>query len=69
MAIAVAGFLCSLRITRVPPSGAAQPFRVNPDSEVVVGTRHLLHDRPLWLVVLGVAFFWSLGALLKPDLR
>ena len=68
MAIAVAGFLASLRITRVPPSGASQPFRVNPYSEVVEGTRHLLADRPLWLAVLGVAFFWSLGALLKPDL-
>jgi acyl-[acyl-carrier-protein]-phospholipid O-acyltransferase/long-chain-fatty-acid--[acyl-carrier-protein] ligase len=68
MAIAVAGFLTSLRITRVPPSGASQPFRVNPYSEVVEGTRHLLRDRPLWLAVLGVAYFWSLGALLKPDL-
>ncbi|MBZ5625690.1 MAG: MFS transporter [Acidobacteriia bacterium] len=68
MAIAVTGFLTSLRITRVPPSGASQPFRVNPYSEVVEGTKHLVHDRPLWLAVLGVAFFWSLGALLKPDL-
>ncbi len=68
MGIAVAGFLASLLITKVPPSGATQPFRVNPYSEVVVGTRHLLHDRPLWLAVLGVAFFWSLGAMLKPDL-
>ena len=68
MAIAGAGFLTSLRITRVPPSGASQPFRLNPYSEVVKGTRNLLQDRPLWLAVLGVAFFWSLGALLKPDL-
>ncbi|HTS31902.1 MAG TPA: acyl-[ACP]--phospholipid O-acyltransferase [Bryobacteraceae bacterium] len=68
MAIALVGFLTSLRITRVAPSGATQKFRVNPYSEVVEGTRHLLHDRPLWLAVLGVAFFWSLGALLKPNL-
>ncbi|HLK64385.1 MAG TPA: acyl-[ACP]--phospholipid O-acyltransferase [Bryobacteraceae bacterium] len=68
MAVAIIGFLTSLRITRVPPSGATQKFRLNPYSEVVEGTRHLLHDRPLWLAVLGVAFFWSLGALLKTDL-
>jgi len=68
MLIAVVGFLVSLGITKVKPSGATQPFRFNPYSEVAVGTRHLLNDRPLWLAVLGVAFFWSIGALLKPDL-
>jgi acyl-[acyl-carrier-protein]-phospholipid O-acyltransferase / long-chain-fatty-acid--[acyl-carrier-protein] ligase len=68
LAIAVAGFLTSLRITKVRPSGASQPFRLNPFAEVAEGTRHLMQNRPLWLAVLGVAYFWSLGALLKPDL-
>ncbi|HEY2014025.1 MAG TPA: MFS transporter, partial [Bryobacteraceae bacterium] len=68
LAIAVVGFLTSLRITKVRPSGASQPFRLNPFAEVVEGTRHLMENRPLWLSVMGVAYFWSLGALLKPDL-
>ena len=52
-------------ITRVPPSGATQPFRLNPFAEVADGTRHLLHDRPLWLAVLGISYFWFVGVLLK----
>src|SRR5579859_7294499 len=68
MAIAAVGFLSSLKITKVRPSGATEPFRWNPFAEVGEGTRHLVANRPLWLAVLGVAYFWSLGALLKPDL-
>src|ERR1035437_3709431 len=54
LAIAATGFAASLRITRVPASGA---------------TRHLLHDKPLWLAVLGVSYFWFAGVLLKTDLQ
>jgi acyl-[acyl-carrier-protein]-phospholipid O-acyltransferase/long-chain-fatty-acid--[acyl-carrier-protein] ligase len=65
LALAVAGFLTSLRITPVPPSGAKQRFRWNPLGEVVASTRHLLDVRPLWLTVMGVSYFWFLGALFK----
>src|ERR1051325_7998156 len=68
LAISVVGFLTSLRITRVPPSGATEPFRWNPFGEIATNTKHLLRDRPLWLAVLGVAFFWFAGVLLKTDL-
>ena len=37
--------------------------------EIVTNTRHLLLDRPLWLAVLGVAFFWFAGVLLKTNLQ
>jgi acyl-[acyl-carrier-protein]-phospholipid O-acyltransferase/long-chain-fatty-acid--[acyl-carrier-protein] ligase len=66
--IAAAGFLASLRITRVPAAGAREPFRINPFAEIVTGTRHLLRDRPLWLAVLGISYFWFLGALFQSDL-
>ena len=65
LALAVTGLLTSLRITRVPPSGATQPFRWNPFGEVVASTRHLMNARPLWLTVLGICYFWFLGALFK----
>jgi acyl-[acyl-carrier-protein]-phospholipid O-acyltransferase/long-chain-fatty-acid--[acyl-carrier-protein] ligase len=68
LAIAGIGLAASLRITRVRPSGATQPFRWNPFAEVAEGTSHLWHDRALWLTVMGVAWFWSVGALLKPAL-
>ena len=68
VAVAVAGFLVSLKITRVPASGASAPFRINPFSEVVTGTRHLLQERALTLTVIGISYFWFLGALFQMDL-
>src|SRR5262249_49074708 len=68
LAVSLTGLLTSFRITRVPPSGATDPFRWNPFGEIAENTKHLLRDRPLWLAVLGVAFFWFAGVLLKTDL-
>ena len=69
LAIAAIGFATSLRITRVRASGATQPFRWNPFGEIAGSTRHLLHDKPLWLAVLGVSYFWFAGVLLKTNLQ
>ncbi|MGH9664156.1 MAG: MFS transporter, partial [Bryobacteraceae bacterium] len=68
VAVAVTGFLTSLRITRVPASGTTASFQWNPFAEVVTGTKHLLADRPLWLTVLAISYFWFLGALFQMDL-
>ena len=68
VAVAVAGLAVSLGITRVPAAGATSRFRLNPIAEVITGTRHLLADRPLWLTVLGISYFWFLGALFQLDL-
>ncbi|MDR3700692.1 MAG: acyl-[ACP]--phospholipid O-acyltransferase [Candidatus Sulfopaludibacter sp.] len=68
LAVAIVGYLTSLRITRVPPAGAKAPFRWNPFSEVAIGTRHLLADRPMWLSVLGISYFWFLGLLFSSTL-
>jgi acyl-[acyl-carrier-protein]-phospholipid O-acyltransferase / long-chain-fatty-acid--[acyl-carrier-protein] ligase len=68
LAVAVTGFATSLRIPHVKPSGATAPFRFNPFGEVITGTRHLLKDRPLWLTVIGISYFWFLGALFQSDL-
>jgi len=69
LAVAVAGWIISLRITKVPASGSREPFRWNPLGEVGTGTRHLLKDRPLWLATLGICYFWFVAALLQPDLE
>ncbi len=69
LAVAVIGFAASLKITRVPASGAKQIFRWNPFAEIAGSTRHLLRDKPLWLAVLGVSYFWFAGVLLKTDLQ
>ncbi|HLW76531.1 MAG TPA: MFS transporter, partial [Bryobacteraceae bacterium] len=49
-------------------SGATAKFNPNPFGEVVTGTRHLLKDRPLWLTVIAISYFWFLGALFQSDL-
>ncbi len=66
--VALAGLAASRGIPRVPPAGTASHFRLNPFSEVITGTKHLLADRPLWLTVLGISYFWFLGALFQMDL-
>jgi acyl-[acyl-carrier-protein]-phospholipid O-acyltransferase/long-chain-fatty-acid--[acyl-carrier-protein] ligase len=66
--IAVLGTLTSLGITRVPPSGAAKKFVANPVTEIWQGTRALYYDRTLWLTVMGISYFWFLGAFLQMGL-
>src|SRR5208283_1954617 len=43
-------------------------FRWNPLGEVIIGTKHLLRNRSLWLTVVGISYFWMLGALFQLDL-
>jgi acyl-[acyl-carrier-protein]-phospholipid O-acyltransferase/long-chain-fatty-acid--[acyl-carrier-protein] ligase len=68
VAVAVAGYLASLRITRVPAAGAKEPLRLDPFGEIISGTKHLLSNRPMWLTVLGISYFWFLALLLQMDL-
>ena len=66
--VAIAGTLASFGIHPVPPSGARKPFRVNPWAEIGIGLRRLYSEKALWLTVLGIAYFWFLGALLQLDI-
>ena len=63
--IAVLGTLTSLGITKVRPSGAVKKFVLNPLAEVWHGTKRLYLDQPLWLTVMGISYFWFLGAFLQ----
>ena len=65
IAIAVLGTITSLGITRVPPSGSSKKFVINPLAEIWDGTQRLYTDRPLWLTVMGISYFWFLGAFLQ----
>lgn len=65
MAIAALGTLTSLGITRVPPSGATKKFGINPTAEIWEGTKELYADQRLWLTVMGISYFWFLGAFLQ----
>src|SRR6202008_4745943 len=52
----------------VPASGATKPFHRNPWAEIRCGLTRLWGDRALGLTVLGIAYFWFLGALLQLDI-
>ena len=69
LAVSAIGLAVSFGITKVKASGAQQPFKWNPFGEIAGSTRHLFNDRPLWLAVLGIAYFWFAGVLLKTDLQ
>lgn len=66
--IAVAGTIISMGISRVPSSGAVKPFRLNPWSEIARGIKRLYREKPLWFTVVGISYFWFLGALLQMDI-
>jgi len=66
--IAVVGTATSFGIAKVPASGATKPFRLNPWAEIGGGIRRLYRDPPLWLTVMGITYFWFVGALIQMDI-
>ena len=65
LAIAGVGSLTSLFIGKVPASGSQRPMLWNPFAEVWTGTKRIGRDRPLWLTVAGISYFWFVGALFQ----
>jgi acyl-[acyl-carrier-protein]-phospholipid O-acyltransferase/long-chain-fatty-acid--[acyl-carrier-protein] ligase len=65
VAVAVAGTVTSLWIPRVAPANPDAPFQINPWREIASGTARLRRNRTLWLTVIGMSYFWFLGALLQ----
>jgi acyl-[acyl-carrier-protein]-phospholipid O-acyltransferase/long-chain-fatty-acid--[acyl-carrier-protein] ligase len=65
LGIAVVGSLTSLFIRKVPASGSRLPMQWNPFGEVWTGVQRIYRDRPLWLTVAGISYFWFLGALFQ----
>ena len=63
--IAVAGTLTSLRIPATRPAKSGQRFSVNPFGEIGSGFARLTRDRNLLMTVVGISFFWFLGALIQ----
>lgn len=68
ISIAALGVLTSLGISRVPASGASKRFQLNPAKEITQGIQQLYGNPILWLTVMGISYFWFLGALLQMDL-
>jgi acyl-[acyl-carrier-protein]-phospholipid O-acyltransferase/long-chain-fatty-acid--[acyl-carrier-protein] ligase len=65
LAIAVVGSFTSLFISKVPASGSQLPMQWNPFGEVWTGVKRIYRDRPMWLTVAGISYFWFVGALFQ----
>src|SRR5579862_3960185 len=63
LGIAIVGSLTSIVIPKVAASGSSQAFCWNPFAEVWAGAKRIFGNRALWLTVLGISYFWFLGAL------
>jgi acyl-[acyl-carrier-protein]-phospholipid O-acyltransferase/long-chain-fatty-acid--[acyl-carrier-protein] ligase len=64
LAVAVAGWLFSRGIPRVPAAAPHAPFRWNPFGEITTGLRDLRKNPILWQTTLGISYFWFLGSFL-----
>lgn len=66
--IALVGAVASFAIPKVPASGATKTFTLNPWAEITHGFARFFRDKALWLTVVGIAYFWFVGALLQLDI-
>jgi acyl-[acyl-carrier-protein]-phospholipid O-acyltransferase/long-chain-fatty-acid--[acyl-carrier-protein] ligase len=65
LALAAIGTVASIWIQYAPAAGSVDRFRLNPFHEIAAGTRALLRRRDLALSVVGISWFWFVGALFQ----
>lgn len=65
LGIAFLGFITSFGVNKLPAAGSDKPFQINPFSSNIKTLKIIKQSTPLWLSVLGIAFFWSFGALFQ----
>jgi 1-acyl-sn-glycerol-3-phosphate acyltransferase len=65
LGIAIAGTLLCLHIPIVPAAGRLGKFDWNPFGEIAAGVRQLRGRKPLALTMLGISWFWFVGALFQ----
>jgi acyl-[acyl-carrier-protein]-phospholipid O-acyltransferase/long-chain-fatty-acid--[acyl-carrier-protein] ligase len=65
VAIAVVGTALSFRIPRVDAAAPDRKVDWNPWGEIWAGVASLRRDRVLWHTVVGLSYFWFVGALLQ----
>lgn len=61
--VALGSFLLSFGITRVPPCGYNESLHWNASADFWRNFAEIRASRPLFLTVLGIAYFWMLGAI------
>ena len=63
--IAVIGTVASFGIPRVTTSRTRERLSWNPFGDIGRGLARLYPDKALWMTMIGISFFWFLGALLQ----
>jgi acyl-[acyl-carrier-protein]-phospholipid O-acyltransferase/long-chain-fatty-acid--[acyl-carrier-protein] ligase len=65
IALAATGLFTSFGITKVPAADPAKKFRANFVGELWTQIQLIRRDRPLWLAVVGNAYFFAIAALIQ----
>lgn len=63
VAVAILGWLASLRIPRTPANAPDLRINWNPFSETVRMIRGARENRTIFLSIMGISWFWAVGAL------
>jgi MFS family permease len=61
--VSLLGLLSSVFVTPTKPEVETAPFRLNPFGDVFHTIGEIRRTRVLFLVILGIAYFWALGTL------
>lgn len=68
LAVAVIGFLFSLKIPAAPPPAPGLALNLNIPAETAELIRHAGGNRTILLSILGISWFWALGAVIIAQL-
>lgn len=60
LAVAVSGLLSSLFIPRAPAQSSGLPIKIISETWPII--RHAAHDRQVLMAILGISWFWFVGA-------
>lgn len=64
VAIAVIGYFSGREVPPAPPLTAVQPLDFHVVRSSVALVKHTMHDRRVYLAIMAISFFWSIGAVL-----
>ncbi len=62
--IAIAGYLTSRHVPPAPPQGEPEAIDFNVLRSSFVLVRNTMHDRRVFLAIMAISFFWTIGAVL-----
>ncbi len=64
LVVAVAGYLTSRHVPDAPPQADPEPIDYNVLRSSWVLVRNTMHDRRVFLAIMAISFFWTIGAVL-----